>query len=197
MHFEFRFLWTIAPSGYPLPVIHCPGCASARPFQPSGKIRLNANGKLLDCWIIYKCSRCDCTWNRPVVERRPVASLPRETLAALHSNDLRWAEPFLHDSADLRRHAHRIEQPRRYVINKSQVSVRPASEDLTVVKCQLLHPCSVRLDRLLACELAVPRSRLPSLLHDGQLAIPGEGDHALRRPLRDGLLFSWRGRLPT
>lgn len=44
---------------------HCQGCGKPVPFHDSGKTRLNANGKQLFQFAIFKCHR-DHTWNRPV-----------------------------------------------------------------------------------------------------------------------------------
>ena len=63
-----RVRWTIVPRDCPRPVLACPTCGGDRPYHPSGKLRLNANGKRLDVWLIYKCDECDRTWNRPLLD---------------------------------------------------------------------------------------------------------------------------------
>ena len=80
-------LWTIVPCITPRPWLGCGTCGQVKPFSSSDKIRLNANGRRLDAWLIYKCSTCDATWNRPVIERQPVKSLDPDFLAALQAND--------------------------------------------------------------------------------------------------------------
>ena len=58
------------PRTPPQPWLACSRCRDIRPFRCSEKFRLNANGKRLDAWLIYRCGSCDNTWNRPVLERR-------------------------------------------------------------------------------------------------------------------------------
>src|SRR5438105_4609827 len=87
---SLRVRWTIVPRTAPQPWVACSACGSLRPFQSSGKIRLNANGKKLDAWLVYKCSACDKTWNRPLFERQNIRDISPATLAALQSNDPEW-----------------------------------------------------------------------------------------------------------
>ena len=58
------------PRTPPRPWLACSRCRGIKPFRCSEKFRLNANGKRLDAWLIYRCASCDNTWNRPVLERR-------------------------------------------------------------------------------------------------------------------------------
>ena len=60
---------------------------SERPFVSSGKFRMNANGRRLDVWLIYKCPACGTTWNMEVVARTPVSELSPGRLRAYESND--------------------------------------------------------------------------------------------------------------
>ncbi|MGK6315295.1 DUF1062 domain-containing protein [Neorhizobium sp. DT-125] len=53
-----RVEWTVIPKSPPRPILSCAGCGSQRPFRSSGRIRLNASGKRLDAWLIYKCTAC-------------------------------------------------------------------------------------------------------------------------------------------
>jgi hypothetical protein len=62
--------WTIIAHTEPQPILNCSRCSGARPFRSSGLFRLNANGKRLDAWLIYRCAACDNAWNRTIFERR-------------------------------------------------------------------------------------------------------------------------------
>ena len=83
----FRVQWTIIPGSAPEPWLNCNRCRGTTRFRTSGRIRLNANGKRLDAWLIYRCTSCDNTWNRPVLERRPVSTIDPHLLASLQAND--------------------------------------------------------------------------------------------------------------
>src|SRR5262245_23844455 len=78
--------WTVEPTTSPQPWKHCSSCGDIRPFLSSGKIRLTANGRKLDAWLIHKCATCERTWNRPIAERLAVASIS-EDLQAMRRSD--------------------------------------------------------------------------------------------------------------
>ena len=79
--------WTLTPKIAPQPWIACRGCGVLKPFRSSDKIRLNANGRKLDAWLIYKCVTCDNTWKRTLFERLDVRDIQPTVLEALQSND--------------------------------------------------------------------------------------------------------------
>jgi hypothetical protein len=80
----------------------CPRCPS-RVFDCSEKIRANANGKLVDVWLIYRCRACSSTKNITVVSRCPVSKMPRAVLDAAESNDGVIARRWARDVSLLRR----------------------------------------------------------------------------------------------
>ncbi|UDF31859.1 UNVERIFIED_ORG: DUF1062 domain-containing protein (plasmid) [Roseateles sp. XES5] len=177
--------WTIVPTAAPQPIIACSTCGGPRPFRSSDRLRLNANGKKLDAWLIYKCTVCDRTWNRSLFERRNIREIDPATLQALQSNDVQWARRHAFDIEALRRKVPRIEifpesRVRKTVL--SQASVWNRIEIVLSVPVQ----GSLRLDRLLAAELDLSRSRLQALQETGRLKAAPFHKDALRRPARDG-----------
>jgi hypothetical protein len=176
--------WTVVARDCPRPVLACPACGGDRPFHPSGRIRLNANGKRLDAWLIYKCDDCDRTWNRPIFERRLAADLPPDDLAALRSGDPAFVRRLAFDLAALRRKTPVIRQSDRVDIEKV---VTGGDADATVVDITLAVPLPIglRLVRLLATGLGLSRSRIGTLMDTGRLEATG-GGNALKRPPRDG-----------
>lgn len=182
-----RVQWTIIPRIAPQPWIVCSGCGGLKPFQSSGKIRLNANGKKLDAWLIYKCLACDKTWNRPIFERRNVRDINPATLQALHANDPAWIRSQAFDIAALRRKSRRIEEFGDVEVQKKSMSSE--SDAWTTLEIELIVPlpAGVRLDRLLAAELQISRSRL-EIFHNAEKirTDPGHKD-MLRRRIKHGL----------
>jgi len=178
--------WTATPKIAPQPWITCSGCGGLRAFQSSNKIRLNANGRKLDAWLIYKCVTCDKTWNRPILERQSVRDVDPAMLEALQSNDPDWirAETFNLDA--LRRKSRRIDESAELDVHK-QVLRDIADWDHLEIELSVPFPVSTRLDRLLASELNISRTRL-NLLHESAL-LRTTPDHAdiLRRRIRSGI----------
>jgi hypothetical protein len=181
-----RVRWTIAPRIAPQPWIACSGCGSSRPFLSSGRIRLNANGKRLDAWLIYRCLACEKPWNRPLFERRHVRDIDRAMLDALHSNDPDWVRTQEFDIDALRRRTRQVAEFADVDISKEVLNEPGASA--TALEIELLVPLftSLRLDRLLTTELRLSRSRLNALYEEGRLRIDPDRKDVLRRRIRQG-----------
>ncbi|MBU4529483.1 MAG: DUF1062 domain-containing protein [Hoeflea sp.] len=178
-----RVRWPLIPKTAPQPWITCSGCGGLRPFRCSGRIRLNANGRRLDAWLIYKCVNCDRTWNRPVFERRNVRDIDPAVMEALQSNDPDWIRAESFNIEALRRKSKRIDAFSEVEIGKAIVDEAPGWTRLAI-ELAAPWPVDLRLDRLLAAELKLPRARLTALYESG--GIRTEPDGILRRRIRSG-----------
>jgi hypothetical protein len=176
----FTVHWTLTPRVPPQPWIVCGGCGGLRPFEASGRFRLNANGKKLDAWLIYKCRTCGATWNRPLFERRAVRDLAPEILEALHANDPARIRAHAFDLAGLKRHARRVDTFADHDLVKTG-PLAPEGWTALEIALTVTDPVAVRLDRLLASELAIPRARLAVLASSGGLRVDPDRKDALRR----------------
>jgi len=81
-----KALWAVRESGLPAVVKPCPDCPGTR-HHPSGRFRVNANGKLLDVWLLLCCAACGRTSKVPVHERVHVRSLEPARRLAYETND--------------------------------------------------------------------------------------------------------------
>lgn len=181
-----RVRWTINPRTAPQPWIACSGCGGFKPFSSSGKIRLNANGRKLDAWLIYKCTACDKTWNRTLFERQTVRSLAPAVLEAMQTNDIAWIRVQEFDLNALRRQAQRIDEFADLDIRK-QVLEPSNGCGILDIELAVKFPVSTRLDRLLASELDISRSRLHALHDAGTLQIHPDRAGIMKRRIRDGM----------
>lgn len=185
MHATRKVRWTVISQITPQPWIACGGCGVPRAFRSSGKVRLNANGRRLDAWLVYRCATCDATWNRPIVERRGVAEIDAATLAALHASDPERVAAWAFDIEALKRRARRIDEFADVDIVRE--TLEPGEEGAPLeVELRVPRASSLRLDRLLAAELALPRFALRGMCADGRLKLEPGGDAMLRRRIRDG-----------
>jgi hypothetical protein len=69
--------WVVRRTRLPLLSLPCVDCRSASATTGDGKFRVNANGKLLDVWLLVRCVSCDRTSKLTVRERAPVRSFDR------------------------------------------------------------------------------------------------------------------------
>ena len=65
----------------------CGGCGKRQEFVNSGKFRVNANGKSVDVWLIYRCRKCKHTWNLTIYKRIRPGRIPAELFEAFLEND--------------------------------------------------------------------------------------------------------------
>ncbi|MGF1629247.1 MAG: DUF1062 domain-containing protein [Kiloniellaceae bacterium] len=184
-------LWTIVPRFTPQPWLICSRCARVRAFRSSQKFRINANGRRLDAWLIYKCTSCDNTWNRPVLERRHIGSVDPRHLVALQMNDPLLARRLAFDLGDLRQKVARIEESAAVLVHKDLLSGSANPVQRLEIRLAIPEPPRLRLDRLLATELGLPRPRIKSFCEDKRLVISPDGARMLRKPLRDGTALTF------
>ncbi|WP_282611211.1 DUF1062 domain-containing protein [Pelagibius sp. Alg239-R121] len=199
--------WTVKPITAPRPWLPCSGCGKPEAFQSSGKFRINASGKRLDAWLLYRCIACETSWKRPLIERRHIQTLDPSFLSALQSNDSALAETLAFDLADLLRFAARVEVDSDVLVDKKILSAGHTSADLEThlglpefrtptspwagleIALSVPVPITLRTDRLLARELRLPRARVRKLEQTGRLAATLDGRHRVRRPAADQVMI--------
>jgi hypothetical protein len=175
--------WRIASDTPPRPLRHCSTCGQTRPYQSSGKIRLNANGRRLDAWLIYKCSACDQTWNLPLDERVPVATLSAADLAALQHSDPDWVRQQEADLTLLARHCDRIEPAADFSLCKTVNSDWPAAWSVIDLQITATAAMGQRLDRVLARGFGLSRAEVFRLVETAGLVIHHPSGCRLNRPI--------------
>jgi hypothetical protein len=181
-----RVQWTIIPRTAPQPWLSCSRCGEARRFRSSDKIRVNANGKRVDAWLIYKCTGCGSTWNRPILERRPVRTIEPNFLMSLHASDPVLTRRLAFDIEGLRQSTGRIEAFDDALVIKNVLWQSTMPTPRLEILCSVPEPVGLRVDRLLANELQLSRSRIQRLVKTGAILAFPQGSH-LRRPVRDGM----------
>lgn len=173
------FTWRVLPARTPHVVRTCPRCNAERAFASSDRFRVNASGRRLDVWLIYRCVSCDFTWNLTVVERATPESIGAARLRAFLVNDRGAAWSCAFDGALLGRAGARLEGSTPVAVERA-----PLEAGWVTVELAVPFPVRARLDRLLARELGVPRSGIGARV---------ESDRELRRPVRDGQVLRLLG----
>ena len=182
-------LWRASPATPPRPIRHCATCGVARSFWSSGKVRLNANGRLLDAWLIYKCETCARTWNRPLIERTPVSAIVPADLQAMQTSAPDWVERREFDLAGLARHAKHLatESAIRVTLVGSPPPQHWAEAELVI---EAPVPVAQRVDRFLAAALGLPRTQLRQMGAAGGLEM--DDPFRLKRAIAAGIKVRFR-----
>ncbi|ESY82658.1 hypothetical protein X739_25915 [Mesorhizobium sp. LNHC220B00] len=187
MSSALRIHWTIAPEIAPRPLINCNRCGFVKAYCCSEKFRVNANGKRIDVWLIYRCVDCDNSWNFGILERCNRRDIAPALLAALESNDPSLVRSHAFDIVALRNQVGRVEEFPDAVVRKRVIGGIKRGAMALELRLGLEVPVSLRLDRLLANELGISRSRLQALDERRLLTIEPDGAKALRKPVREGV----------
>jgi len=181
--------WAIAPAIAPRPLIACNRCGGVKAYRCSGKFRVNANGKRIDAWLIYRCVDCDNSWNFGIFERCNRRDIEPALLQALESNDPVLARRHAFDVVALRNRVGRVEEFADVAVHKEALGDFRESATALELRLKLDMPTSLRLDRLLAGELGISRSRLHALEERRALVVEPGGAKALRKPAREGTII--------
>ncbi|WP_243709473.1 DUF1062 domain-containing protein [Micromonospora sp. 15K316] len=150
--------WVVRRTRLPLLSLRCVDCQSETATTGGGRFRVNANGKLLDVWLLVRCVSCDRTSKLTVHERKPASSFDPAELHGYYVNDpqlvaSRLLDPLLAHrnrfSLDWTR-AWRLDTPSAWLDEGWPVRVEVAFED----------PVPVRPERLIAHGLGLSRNEV-------------------------------------
>lgn len=150
--------WTVRRTRLPLLHFHCLECRSAVATAEPGRFRVNANGKLLDVWLLVRCVSCDQTSKITVRERVPVRSIDPVQLHAFETNDPALVIQTLLDPLIARRNRFGLDWKDAWRLHTSPPHP-PADANWPIrVEVEFRDPVPIRPERLIAHGLGISRS---------------------------------------
>jgi hypothetical protein len=149
--------WAVRRTRLPLLVLRCVACPSGRATIGHGRFRVNANGKLLDVWLLVNCVSCDRTSKLTVHDRVPVRSLPADLLAGYSANSSSLAVDALLDPLIARRNRFALDWDGCWELHAPPVPEDPWPLQITVT---FDDPVPVRPERLIAHGLGIRRNEI-------------------------------------
>jgi hypothetical protein len=172
--------WVVRRTRLPLLSLRCVDCPSGSATTGQGRFRVNANGKLLDVWLLVRCVSCDRTSKLTVSERTPVSSFDPVDLHGYRVNDPELVASRLLDPLLARRNRFTLDWTGAW-----RLDIPPAGLDdgpwPVQVEVVFEDPVPVRPDRLIAHGLGFSRNEV---LRRVKCDIP------LRRPTSAGFTFT-------
>ena len=90
-------------SKVPTVIRYCRKCGIRTEFASTESFRVNAQRKSLDVWLIYKCIKCNTTWNLTVLSRVAPGTIPPEMLRGFHDNNTDLAMIYATDKTLIKR----------------------------------------------------------------------------------------------
>lgn len=164
MNQKHRKKWVILPERLPAVLRRCPRCGQKTEFENSGKFRVNANGSLLDVWMIYRCARCEASWNLSVHERVEVSFLDRKEYEGFLNNDRSLIEMYGNNRAVfVKNKAEIVINSEDYKIQVLDTPIPLANREWEEVEISAGSFHNLRLDVLLAKTMGLSRSRVKEL----------------------------------
>ena len=189
MNRDYRKKWIITHEKLPAVLRRCSKCGRKTEFENSGKFRVNANGGLLDVWMIYRCSRCETTWNLAVYERTEVSSLDENEYRGFMENRSSLAEKYgSRKKLFAEKKAELAAGPGGFSVQILDTPELCEDEAWNEVEIHLAACLQPRIDALFAGELGFTRTRVKDLCRRGLLR-EAAGTVKAGDRVRDGQVF--------
>lgn len=149
--------WAVRRTRLPLLTLACVDCPSDRAGTGDGRFRVNANGTLLDVWLLVNCVACDRTAKLTVHDRVTVRSLPADRLAGYTANARALVADTLLDPSTARRNRFRLDWDGCW-----ELHAPPAPKSPWPLRFEVAFddPVPVRPERLIARGLGLSRSEV-------------------------------------
>ena len=173
---------------YAISIERCPGvrrrcarCGEKKVFLPSDQIRINAQKKRLDVWLIHRCQSCGQTWNMEVFSRISPGQLDRDLYEKLLANDPELIRSLAFDpSLHARAGAPLCQDTLLYAIDGERLSPDALTETAELaLACPV--PLGARLSKLLREILGLTAGQFEAMAASGRLSSPGAQDLAKAR----------------
>lgn len=171
--------WSVRRTGLPLLALRCAHCRSESATTGEGRFRVNANGKLLDVWLLVRCVSCGRTSKLTVHERASVRSFDPSELEGYHANDPELVASRLLDPLLARRNRFTLDWKEAWRLDAP--SARLDEVWPTRVEVAFDDPVPVRPERLIAQGLGLSRNEVLRRV---------KCDISLRRPVSAGFSFT-------
>jgi hypothetical protein len=168
-----KALGVIRELGLPAIVKPCVSCRSTR-HHPTGKFRVNANGKLLDVWMLICCERCGRTSKIPIHERTYVQALESERLLMFENNDPATVRDLAMEGALAGKAAYRFDWSGRWELETDMQPCELEREDPAPLKVIIRFelPVPIRVEKLLATGFGLSRSAVRGMVDSGRICLP-------------------------
>ncbi|MDR2986468.1 MAG: DUF1062 domain-containing protein [Nocardiopsaceae bacterium] len=150
--------WIVRRTRLPLLSLRCLDCRSESATTGEGRFRVNANGKLLDVWLLVRCVSCNRTSKLTVHERTPVRSFDPAELHGYQVNDPELVASRLLDPWLARRNRFTLDWTGAWQVDTG--SARLAGAAPVRVEVVFEDPVPVRPDRLIAQGLGLSRNEV-------------------------------------
>ncbi len=135
---------------------------------------MNANGKLLDVWMLICCELCGRTSKIPVHERVHVQALESERRLMFEKNDPAMVRHVAMDGALAGRFAYRLDWSGTWELETDMPFYELDREDAAALEVVIRFelPAPIRVEKLLTAGFGLSRSTVRSMVDSGRIRLP-------------------------
>jgi hypothetical protein len=171
-----KALWVIRELSLPAIIKACVSCRTSTRHHPSGKFRVNANGKLLDVWLLVCCGHCGRTSKIPVHERVHVRTFESSRLRMFEDNDPAAVRELVMSTTLARKGMYRLDWSGTWTLETDMpfYSLEDPVPINVVVRFEL--PAPIRVEKILMLGFGISRSQLRSAVASGRVRLPLDTD---------------------
>lgn len=150
----------------------CARCGCKQIFSCKDHFRVNANGNLLDVWLIYGCIKCGYTYNLPIYERISSDKIPKQEYDMLLSNDKKKIfETGTNKSIFIKNKAEIVWDLNLYEVVPITENKFELEKDVILIRLYNTYDIPIRKDKIVAGILQVTRSKAKKLLYKGYVSV--------------------------
>ena len=160
-----QITWSVSFVKAPVLTRQCPKCGGEA-YENSGRFRVNANGRKLDVFLIYRCVFCKATWNLTVLERVAPQNVSPALYRAFLGNDAALALRFGCDATFLKRNGARFTIEAADILADGALP-GPDGAEITLVPNT---PLEIPACKAIAAKLGLSNTKVRQLIETGALA---------------------------
>lgn len=151
----------------------CCGCGRKTHFRNTHKFRVNANGSLLDVWLIYQCEHCRHTLNLAIYERQKVSAVPKAEYEAFLRNDAQLAQQYGKTLSLFQKNKAEVAfEQMNYSYAKLHETTQSSSPGEPMA-LTIHNPCGLKIrpEKQIAEVLGLSRSQVKKRMEQGEIVI--------------------------
>lgn len=161
----------MAAADAPAAVRPCGTCGADAKFASTGLFRVNAQKKLVDVWLVYRCVTCGSVWNSAVISRGSAKAVSKGRLEQFLANDPDLALACALDASLLRRNGAR-RAPVEFVVEGERFD----GQDSCRVDITCEGALGLTVAQVMRRKLEVSRRELEQLVEAGRVSLADGGD---------------------
>lgn len=167
-----KYQWELIPDSLPTVRRNCPKCNEKTNYINSRKFRVNANKSNIDIWAIYKCEKCQSTWNMTIYERIKPYAISKQEYDKFLSNDRELTREYAFNLGIYSKNkAEAILEHINYKLIQTKLGAYYIRENELVIELICKYPIQLRVDKLLSDILGISRSKIKDIHKKGLIFI--------------------------